>query len=163
MQAVAAHDSSACEAVARRLAVRIHRLCRLLVKNPADAEDASQSALLAIFDSAGGYEGRTPVETWADRVCVRVALRAATRQRRLSLVGDLDDVQDAKGPVSQVDFWTLVDTLDEPRRTTTLLRFGLGYSIDEIATEMETSPNTVKARLRTSLERLRGVIAAEAS
>jgi RNA polymerase sigma-70 factor (ECF subfamily) len=163
MQAVAAHDSSACEAVARRLAVRLHRLCRLLVRNLADAEDASQSALLAVFDSAGRYEGRTPLEAWADRVCVRVALRAASRQRRLSLVPDLSDVQDTRSAPSQVDFWTLVDRLDEPRRTTTLLRFGLGYSIEEIAAEMETSPNTVKARLKTSLERLRGVVAAEAS
>jgi RNA polymerase sigma factor (sigma-70 family) len=48
-----------------------------------------------------------------------------------------------------------VDTLPAQMRAAVILRYYADLSVDEIATALGKSPNTIKAQLQTALDRLR--------
>jgi RNA polymerase sigma-70 factor (ECF subfamily) len=159
MQRVAAHDRDAARTVALRVVARLHHVARRLLGERGEVEDATQAALVEVLASAGTYEGRVPIEAWAAALCARVTLRAATRRRRLVLVPQVaDSALFATSIGAAPDFHALLAKLEEPRRTTVWLRFGMDCSIDDIAQAMGTSPNTVKARLKEALKTLRAAV-----
>jgi RNA polymerase sigma-70 factor (ECF subfamily) len=57
MEAVAASDPRAQTVVAERLTPRVRRLCRLLCRSAADADDAAQVSLIEILRSASTFPG----------------------------------------------------------------------------------------------------------
>src|ERR1700753_2686681 len=82
MKRVAAADRHAQRVLAHRLAARVQRISQRLIRNRADADDASQLALIEILRSAGTYQDISSIERWADRITVRTVLRHARDQRR---------------------------------------------------------------------------------
>jgi RNA polymerase sigma-70 factor (ECF subfamily) len=73
----------------------VHALCRNLLGNAADAEDAAQETFLAVARALPGYRGEASVKTWVHRIAIRVALKLrARRQPR----GELDPGASDQGP-----------------------------------------------------------------
>ena len=83
MRRVAAADRHAQRVLAHRLAARVQRISRRLIRNQADADDASQIALIEILRSAGTYQDISSIERWADRITARTVIRYARNQRRM--------------------------------------------------------------------------------
>jgi hypothetical protein len=81
MQSCARRDPAAQREVASRLVARVRRLSRLLLKEPVEAEDAAQLALLEILQSASGFRRAGCLEAWADRITARTTLRLARELR----------------------------------------------------------------------------------
>lgn len=159
MRAVADADTAARQELVRRLLPRAQRLTQALLRNSADAKDASQSALLQVLRSAHTYRGECGVEHWADRIVTRTALRwvSAERNARHEPLGDEPSGELSAGP-PRVLLRQCLSRLSEPQRTTLLLRAGFEYSVEEIAALTEVSPNTVKDRLTRARQVLRGLV-----
>src|SRR5262245_54552910 len=102
MKRVAAADRHAQRVLAHRLAARVQRISQRLIRNRADADDASQLALIEILRSAGTYRDISTIERWADRITVRTVLRHAREQRRrpwhLGGLIDLDNIGASSEP-----------------------------------------------------------------
>ena len=146
-----------------RLRPRIARIARALLRDAADADDATQASLLEIMRSAESYRGDGSIDGWADRIAVRTTLRLARQRRVRGLRVDAIEpdtlVEEPKGaslgeaiprPVTEY-----LAELPETRRTALVLRHVLGYSIDEIAALTGASINTVKDRLLAAREQMR--------
>src|SRR5688572_31980091 len=82
MAQVARGDAAAQRTLVRRLLRRIERVCRALLRNRYDADDAVQLSVLEILKSAGNYRGESSLERWVDRITARTALRAVASERR---------------------------------------------------------------------------------
>jgi RNA polymerase sigma-70 factor (ECF subfamily) len=152
-------DPAAQGALVQRLMGRVQRLSRALLRNAADASDASQASMVQILKSAGTYRGEGSLESWADRIVFRTAMRTSSAERRRRDAGHIDDslafVKASSDPAVLVREY--LDRLSEAQRTALLLRHGFGYSVEEIASLTEVSPNTVKDRLlraRATIRRL---------
>ena len=63
-----AGDSGAQTWLLTRVMQRVRRIARTFLASPADADDAAQTALLAILRSAPTYRGEAAVEAWAGRI-----------------------------------------------------------------------------------------------
>lgn len=61
---------------------RVLGLCLHLVGNAADAEDAAQEALLAVYHGLPGFRGESLLSTWIYRITLRTALRIRARRPR---------------------------------------------------------------------------------
>ncbi|HEX5658907.1 MAG TPA: sigma-70 family RNA polymerase sigma factor, partial [Polyangiales bacterium] len=141
------------DALTRRLQPRVHRLVASFLRNHADAEDATQVALLEILRAMPSFRGESKLETWADRIAVRAAIRIA-RTRRLAAVRTHDALDPDELPHPSAESVTseelprallvYLSALPETRRTVLVLRHSLGYSIREIAELTGASENTVK-------------------
>jgi RNA polymerase sigma-70 factor (ECF subfamily) len=61
---------------------RVHRLCRRMCGNDADADDATQDALIAVVRGLSSYDGRAAFSTWTHRVTVNACLDELRRRGR---------------------------------------------------------------------------------
>lgn len=95
MAAAQAGDRAALDALLRRHHDRLWRLCRRVVGNDHDAEDALQEALVAIARGIRAFDGRAAFSTWSYRVATNACLDELRRRRRRPLLGTSTD---ASGP-----------------------------------------------------------------
>jgi RNA polymerase sigma-70 factor (ECF subfamily) len=149
MARVARGESAAQLILVRRLLRRVQRLCRALLRNAHDAQDAAQVSMLEILQSSRGFRGDSSLERWADRITVRTALRASKNEKRAQrapVEAEPDRVSAAAGEDMVLAEEYLL-RVSERQRTVLILRHGFEYSIDEIAELVGISPNTVKDRL----------------
>lgn len=164
MTLVAAADRSAQRALDGRLRARSLRIARSLLRNEADATDASQNSMLEIFRSAKNYRGESSLERWADRIVVRTTMRAlAERRSRLTALDGAVSPDDLAAPMpdtasSVADF---LEQLPQAMRTALVLKYGLEYSVEEIATATGVSVNTVKDRLLRAKQAMRRMVRRE--
>lgn len=78
----AAGDRTALDALLHRHADRVHGICRRVLRDPEDALDATQEALLAIARGIARFDGRSQLTTWLYRVATNAALDEARRKQR---------------------------------------------------------------------------------
>lgn len=170
MSAVAASDEVAQRQLVERLGGRVRRLCRLLCRSQADADDAAQSALIEILKSASRFQVEASLERWADRITARTALRLNRRERSRSLLlerwlspGALPwgtPLACTLGVSPGLD--AFLARLSSQRREAFVLRHALEYSVDEIAELTDTPRGTVKDRLVSARKQLRKMVARDA-
>lgn len=167
MKRVAASDKHAQRVLAHRLAARVRRISQRLLSNRADADDASQVALIEILRSAATYKDISSIERWADRITVRTVLRHAreTRKRlwQLGTLIDIDSIGSApeRAPTPAATPRPVDEYLAElpaARREVLVMKHSLGYTTEEIAELTDNPVGTVKDRLVAARKQLRKLI-----
>lgn len=77
----AAQREAVFEEIHRRLGRGLEIVCRRMLGNPADAEDALQEAFFALHRGLPRFRGESRLSTWAYRIALRIALHKKTRTR----------------------------------------------------------------------------------
>lgn len=141
----------------------LRQLAHSLVRDAQLADDLVQDTWLAALRRPPSTD--RPVRPWLRRVIVNAArLRwrgEAHRGEREAATGAQRDSEAPSAAVllerheTQLQLARLVGELEEPFRTTILLRFSEGLSPSEIARRLGVPAGTVRSRLSEGLERLR--------
>jgi RNA polymerase sigma-70 factor (ECF subfamily) len=142
----------------------LRQLALGLVRGAADPEDLVQATYLAALRSPP--ERDLPIRRWLAQVLRNVwKMRVRSSTRRASRETEFAAVEYAEGATSpeallarfqtQHLLGSLVAELEEPYRSTVLLRYQEGLSSAEIARTQNVPPGTVRWRLMTGLEKLR--------
>lgn len=157
MRRAGSGDPSAQRLVVARLMRRVQRLSKALIRQRDDASDASQASLLEILRCAASYRAESSLERWADRIVVRTALRQARAGRRVSVTPLEALPSPSVSPSADPTITTAeyLDLLPERQRTALVLRCAFEYTVEEIAELTQSSPNTVKDRLKRAREAVR--------
>ena len=143
--------------------------CRL-VADKNDADDLVQEAWLkARSTPAARFASRSRLRAWLAAVTRRMARdtqrarrRRALREERAArteILGSAADVVERSALLEAL--LHAVRALDEPYRSTVLLRYMDAYSTAEVAVAMSVSEELVRKRLSRALARLRAVLAGE--
>ncbi len=74
---VAARDGQAFEALVARHGPLVLNVCRGILKDPSDAEDAFQATFLILVKKSGTFRGHVALGPWLYQVAHRVAIRAS--------------------------------------------------------------------------------------
>jgi RNA polymerase sigma factor (sigma-70 family) len=119
-------DTAALEALVRRHAAMAWAVCRRVLRNHHDAEDAFQATFLVLVRRAASIVPREMVANWLHGVAYRTALKArataARRKGRERQVTDMpepanrsqeSEVRGRKSPTSEQDLRELQSVLDE--------------------------------------------------
>ncbi len=86
-------DESAFTALVGRHGPMVLAVCRTVLQDSSDVEDAFQATFLVLIRRAGTIWRREAVGGWLHRVAHRVAVQASLdRSRRSSLTGHVDDL-----------------------------------------------------------------------
>ena len=158
---VASRDQAAFELLLRRHGPMVLGVCRRLLAQPHDAEDAFQATFLTLVRKADSIAHGAAVGSWLYQVAYRVSLRAraarAARARR-----EQRDVDRLPAPAAEPAWPDLRDVLDEEvnrlparQRAAFVLCCLEGKTGEEAARELGCRPGTVSSRLTRARERLR--------
>jgi RNA polymerase sigma factor (sigma-70 family) len=158
---LAGRDEAVFEEILRRHGPMVLDVCRALLPNEADAEDAFQATFLALVAGAGSVRKRASLASWLHGVAYRTALKAragSARRRQHEGHGPEPAVSDPDrltwAEVRQVLHEELA-RLSERHREPLTLCYLQGHTQDEAAALLGLSKGTLKRRLESGRALLR--------
>jgi RNA polymerase sigma-70 factor (ECF subfamily) len=178
-EAVRRGDAEGFEALVRSEAGRLLAVTRRILPNEEDARDAVQEAFISAFKARQQFSGDAKVSTWLHRIAVNAALSKlrSLKRRPEESIDDLlprflpnghyaqasaewqqpvDEALARKETARRVR--EAIDRLPESFRMALLLRDIEGFSTDETAQLLGTTPNAVKLRLHRARMALRTLL-----
>ncbi len=144
----------------------LERLARRLTGDPAEADDLVQDTYAAALRSPPDTD--RPIRPWLRRVAINlVRMRHRVQVRRVATESVVEtQAEPVRDPEQLLErarlerrLAELVLELDEPFRTTVLLRYREGLRAEQIAEQQGIPAGTVRSRLKTGLDRLRRQLA----
>jgi len=163
------------ETAARESRALLMQIAVASARNPIDAEDIVQEALMRGFRGIKRFRGDCPLRVWLSRIVVRVAINhhrsLSRRLKRWVFFGDFEidqgegsvefDPPDASIGVQReavMDVNKYVGMLPDEFRMPLLMLAIEGLTIPEIATILEIPPGTVKSRIFYGRKRLKDAL-----
>lgn len=146
-------DADATDALLRLHYDTVRAVCHRIVINRADAEDATQLALISIVRALPGFDGRSKFSTWVYRIATNAAIDEVRRTKRRAIPVDVDatfvlPVADGSQAVdAQMDVAGALAQLPEEYRTAIVLRHIADLDYEEIAEIQGVPIGTVRSRL----------------
>lgn len=139
--------------IVRRHGPMVRGVCRRLLRNDADADDAFQAVFVVLLRKAEAVRPRNQLGNWLYGVAVNVARRgrdAVTRRRTQELVTDIPG-RDSGGAVEQSDLRAVIDQelsgLPDAYRAAVVACDLEGHTRAEAAGRLGWSEGTVASRL----------------
>ena len=160
------HDGVEAEVAFRAMVVRhgpmVLGVCRHVLNQHQDAEDAFQATFLVLARKAGSIHDRRVLGRWLYEVAYRIAVRAKTNAVRRRTQERQGAEMSVTAPESEAGWNELkpvlheeVNRLPEKYRTPVVLCYLEGRTNEEVAALLEWPVGTVKGRLSRARELLR--------
>jgi RNA polymerase sigma-70 factor, ECF subfamily len=161
-------DLSAFEALVRKYQDRVYNLCRYMLKDREDAQDAAQDVFLKAYGGLKHFRPESSLYTWIYRIAVTTCLDYRRKSRREAfrsepLTEDLPSNE--RYPEQLYESGEIPDSiqlalqkLPEKLRAAIVLREIEELSYEEIAEVLHTSAGTVKSRISRAREELRHLL-----
>jgi RNA polymerase sigma factor (sigma-70 family) len=150
----ATHEEAAFAALVRRHGPLVLGVCRRVLGDPHDAEDAFQATFLALARRAASVGRRAALGTWLYQVAYHAALRTRKQSAVRRQLEDKAPLRQAPDPLAEVSGRELLAVLDEELarlperlRAPLVLCYLEGKARDEAARELGWSLGTLKRRL----------------
>jgi RNA polymerase sigma factor (sigma-70 family) len=157
---VTSRDPAAFEAPVARHGPMVLRVCRNVLGNLHDAEDAFQATFLVLARKAASVRPTGYLAAWLHGVACRIAL-AARRRRREGLTLDLVPPDSSPDPLAELTAREAlrileeeVQRLPEAYRLPVTLCYLHGMTQEEVARQLGWTPGSVKGRLERGRARL---------
>ena len=133
----------------------VRAVCHRIVANRADAEDATQQAMISIARALPRFDGRSKFSTWAFRIATNAALDEIRRTRRRHRPTDdaviapavAPAVDAANGLVDQMALEAALSQVSPEYRQVLVLRHVADLDYAEIADTLGLPIGTVRSRL----------------
>jgi RNA polymerase sigma-70 factor, ECF subfamily len=157
-------DRDAFEEVVDRYGLQLLRTARLILRDPALAEDAIQETFLKAWQRIGNLRDEDP-GPWLTRIAMNESISAYRRRHRFqALTERFGRLGGSKLPVSseaKLDLAQALDRLTAEQRAAIALHYYQDLSVEETARALKVPVDTVKSRLKTGLRRLRDLTGSE--
>ena len=160
-------DEGAFDALVDRIGDTLHSVARRILRDPSLAEDATQRALLDVWQNLPGLRDPDQFEAWAYRLLVNACHAEARHERRHRdnvrlLPVDEPSISDSGSRLAvqdQID--RAFRDLSVEHRTVVVLVHYLDMTSAEAASAMGTPVGTVRSRLHYALDSMRATIDAD--
>jgi RNA polymerase sigma-70 factor (ECF subfamily) len=147
----------------------IRAICRRILLNDSDADDATQNAMIAIVRGYESFDGRSAFSTWVYRIATNAALDELRRRRRrpLSLFsndGQQVDIADTHSDDRQLAFEASdylaqgLAQIPEEFRVALVLRDVADLDYEEISQVLNIPIGTVRSRIARGRGRLADIL-----
>jgi RNA polymerase sigma-70 factor (ECF subfamily) len=162
------NELSAFEELVRKYQDKVYNLCRYMLRDSRDAQDATQDVFLKAYKALKDFRPKASLYTWIYRIAVTTCLDYIRKSRRASLrneplVEDLpsdkpfpDQIYESRERTEAIQL--ALQKLPEKLRAAIVLREIEELSYEEIAKVLHTSPGTVKSRISRAREQLRHIL-----
>lgn len=178
LQRLRQQDMDALATLMERYQVKALRTANLITRDEALAQDVVQSVFIRLYERSHLINPRRPFEPYLMRSVVNAAMDAANRQKRF--IAYQDDIEseaafahalaqqtagDPQRALEDAERQQMVanalDQLAPKQRAVIVMRYFLDMSPTEIAEANDEPDGTIKWRLHTARNRLRGILSWE--
>jgi RNA polymerase sigma-70 factor, ECF subfamily len=152
----------------RKYQDRIYNLCRYMVGNRQDAQDAAQDVFLKAYKGLKDFRPEASLYTWLYRIAVNTCLDYKRKTSVATLRSEsLSELEPSGEPSPERTYeskevseaiQSALQKLPKKLRPAIVLREIDGLSYEEIAEILHTSVGTVKSRISRAREELRGIL-----
>jgi RNA polymerase sigma-70 factor, ECF subfamily len=159
------------EGLMQRYRQKVMNLAFSIVRDPALAEDLSQTIFVKVWQALPKFDGRAAISTWLYTIARNTCLTAVARERRVVPLEDFAEVADDDGdPMvfgtaqagvesagqasAEYDVAKLLEQLPEPYRRVVVLFYLEDRSCEEVGELLSMPTGTVKALLHRGRKRL---------
>lgn len=165
-------DKSAFEELLRKYHDRVYTLCRYMLENPQDADDAAQDTFIKTYQGLKNYSPASSFYTWLYRIAVNTCLDHKRKNSFLAFFFSSDNeapldvfpshtptpeaALDAKQSVQSLQI--ALNRLSAKLRSVLVLKELEGLSYEEIAEALDVSAGTVKSRISRAREELKKIV-----
>lgn len=163
-----AGDGGAFDQLVDRYTPRVYAICLRYFGDVEAAQDATQTAMIALYRGMAGFRGHAAFSTWMYRVATNACHDLARRNAREPRTIALDDTRTAGGPQLldddavdrlvaaelQSDLRAALAQLDTDQRHAVVLRDVVGASYADIARLQHVAVGTAKSRVHRGHARL---------
>ena len=157
-------DRAAYEAIYRRHHQRVRAVCYRILGNSSDVEEAVQETFLRSFRALGRFNGQYQLGAWLSRIAANVAVDQLRHRARTPSTTPVETVTEfvsiepqPDGLVAdQIQMHDALDDIQPLHARALVLRALQGLSHEEMAKELQLSPQQVKSllhRARNSFRR----------
>jgi len=161
IEAAAAGDDVAFARIVAAHHEDMRRVCVVMTRDEALAEDAVQSAWSVAWRKLASLKDPQRLRPWLVSIAVNQA-KDMLRKRRRTLAFDLDastarvsgGIDPATG-IESLDLLAAMDRLDPEDRALIAMRYVAGFDATEISTAIGLSPAGTRTRLKRVIDRLR--------
>jgi RNA polymerase sigma-70 factor, ECF subfamily len=140
----------------------VQHICRRLLKNPDDAEEATQETMLRVLQGLPRFNGRYLLQAWVARIATNVCLdilRSKTRRPEqphplpesgelvatLHAIPEGDPCLEVERRIESDQVRTVLEGLPGNHRDALIMRAMSGLSHEEMAQRMDITPSQAKA------------------
>jgi RNA polymerase sigma-70 factor, ECF subfamily len=158
-------DLSAFEDLVRKNEDRIYNLCRYMLHDTQDAQDAAQDTFIKAYKGLKDFRPEAALSTWLYRIAVNTCLDHQKKARHDPLSGDVSSEELLSSESSPEDKYQskkaaeairkALPKLSEKLRSVIVLREIEELSYEEIALVLDSSVGTVKSRIARARDELR--------
>jgi RNA polymerase sigma-70 factor, ECF subfamily len=158
-------DLSAFEEFVRKNEDRIYNLCRYMLHDTQDAQDAAQDTFIKAYKVLKDFHPEASLSTWLYRIAVNTCLDRQKKSRHDPLEGEVlseellsfepspEDRYQSKKTTEAIQI--ALQRLPEKLKSAIVLREIEELTYEEIALVLDTSVGTVKSRISRAREELR--------
>jgi RNA polymerase sigma-70 factor, ECF subfamily len=173
LRQVARGDEQAFRVLYEQLAPRVYGLAKRVVRDPAQAEEVAQEALVEVWRTAARFDSaKGSATSWVLTIThrravdrVRAAQSGADRERRVaaaSVETPYDDVvEEVTASLEQQQVRRCLQGLTDLQREAITLAYYDGFTYREVAEKLDTALPTIKSRMRDGLIRMRDCLGVE--
>ncbi len=160
---VVRRDVSSLRSLHDRYHGRVRGFAIRMVRTPELAEEVAADTMVAVWQGAARFEGRSKVSTWIFGIAYRIALKAVSRSLRgpaqvpLEAAAGLADTE-AVPPEARIDLDRVtraMRALPVEMRAVMELTYYYGHSISEVAEITGVPAGTIKSRMFAARGRLK--------
>lgn len=159
------------EGLMDRYRQKVLHLAFSILRDPALAEDMSQTIFVKVWQALPRFDGRAALSTWLYTIARNTCLTAVRRERRVVALEDLPEVaDDEEDPIAfgrpqagletagqaaaEYDVARLLEQLPEPYRRVVVLFYLEDRSCEEVGELLSMATGTVKALLHRGRKKL---------
>jgi len=162
-------DHDAFSELARHSVDRMYAIARLILRDNARAEDATQEALVAAWRTIHSLRDPDRFDAWLRRILLNECYREARRERqRFRHEAHVESIEVASMPDLATDLANRDQLargfahLKPDQRALIVMHYYLGLPMSETADALGIPEGTVKSRLHRTTEQLRASLEADA-
>ncbi len=166
-------DKTAFETLVRRYQDKVYNICRYVLGNASDAEDAAQDVFIKAYRNLSSFTPSPGFSAWISRIAVNTSLDYRRRPAHESIERKSSEgeeyTHDAAfaGPGPEETFASkesglavtaALGRLSEKYRVVMVLKELEGFSYEEISFALDISIGTVKSRISRAREELKRIL-----
>ena len=159
-------DANAFSDLAAAAASRLFAIARLILRDEAAAEDATQDALVVAWRDLSALRDPDRFDAWLHRVLVHTCYRSAQRaRRRIEVEGQVRPIAETRDPGEQSVLKDEIERgfarLSVEHRTVLVMHHYLGYTFPEIAMTLGIPVGTAKSRIHRATAAMRAALTSD--